>query len=65
MTIGTGRSSIRGVRFSNIQFESLKLISPPQSGEVVLRGSGFIYSPKPSFNGRDQFVLLVIGWVQG
>jgi hypothetical protein len=65
MTIANGRSCIRGVRFSNIQFESLKLVSPPQSGEVVLRGSGFIYSPKADFNGRDQFSLLVVGLVRG
>ena len=65
MTIANGRSCIRGVRFSNIQFESLKLVSPPQSGEVVLRGPGFIYSPKADFNGRDQFSLLVVGLVRG
>jgi hypothetical protein len=61
MTIATGRSCIRGVRFSNVQLESLKLIAPPQSGEVVLRGSGFVDSANADFSGQDRFSLLVVG----
>ena len=61
MTIENGRRCIRGVRFANVQFDGLKLVSPPQFGEVALQGSGFIYSPKANFHGQDAFSLVVIG----
>jgi hypothetical protein len=63
MTIENGRSCIRGVRFANVQFEGLKLVSPPQFGEVAVQGSGFKYSPKATFHGQDAFSLVVIGAV--
>jgi hypothetical protein len=65
MTMASGHNCIRGVRFSNIQFESLKLTSLPQFGEVVLHGSGFIYSPKADFHGQDSFSITVLGAVNG
>jgi len=65
MTIDNGRSCIRGLRFSNVQFGGLKLVSPPQFGEVVLEGAGFVYSPKADFHGRDAFSLLVTGAING
>ena len=65
MTILVGRSCIQGVRFGNVHFESLKLVSPPQSGKVELLGSGFIYSPKADFQGQDSFSLAVLGSVDG
>jgi hypothetical protein len=65
IAIVNGRSCIRGVRFANVQLNGLKLISPPKFGEVVLPGSGFLYSPKADFRGRDAFSLLVIGAING
>ena len=65
MTIVNGRSCIRGIRFANVQFGGLKLVSPPQFGEVDLQGSGFRYSPKANFHGRDAFSLVIIGAVNG
>jgi hypothetical protein len=65
MTIDNGRSCIRGLRFANVQFGGLKLVSPPQFGEVVLQGAGFVYSPKADFHGRDAFSLLVTGAING
>src|SRR5271154_373850 len=65
MTIVNGRSCIRGLRFAKVQFGGLKLVSPPQFGEVVLEGAGFVYSPKADFHGRDAFSLLVIGVING
>ena len=65
MTIVNGHSCIRGTRFGNIQFDSLKLISPPQFGEVALEGPGFKYSPRASFHGQDAFSLTVVGTVGG
>jgi hypothetical protein len=63
MTIGTGRSCARGVRFANVLFVDLKLASPPRFGEATLHGSGFVYSPSADFHGRDAFTLVVVGVV--
>jgi hypothetical protein len=63
MTMVSGHRCVRGVRSSNIQFESLKLTSPPQFGQVALQGSGFIYSPKADFQGQDSFAIVVFGAV--
>jgi hypothetical protein len=65
LSVVAGSSCIHGVRFGNVHFESLKLISPPQFGKVELQGSGFIYSPNPDFQGRDSFALAVFGTVYG
>jgi hypothetical protein len=65
MTIADGRSCVRGIRFANIQFRGLTLVSRPQFGEVELQGAGFIYSPNVNFHGRDMFSLAVTGVVNG
>ena len=65
MTIASGRSCLHGVRFANVQFERLELLSPPQSGVVELQGSGFIYSPAADFRGEDSFSLGVLGVIKG
>lgn len=65
MSIVSGRSCIRGIRFSNVQIGSLKLISPPRFGQVEVQGSGFVYSPKADFHGHDAFSLVVVGFVNG
>jgi hypothetical protein len=65
LSVVAGSSCIHGVRFGNVHFENLKLISPPQFGKVELQGFGFIYSPKPDFQGRDSFALAMIGAVYG
>lgn len=64
MQITSGRSCVRGLRFGNVEIESVKLVSPPQSGEVELHGSGFTYTPKADFNGQDSFSLAVIGAIK-
>ena len=61
MNVPSGGSCIRGIRFSDVAIESLKLISPPKSGDVALRGSGFIYTAKSGFRGEDAFSLVVQG----
>ena len=61
MTIAHGRSCIQGIRFANVEIKSLKLISPPQFGQVALRGSGFIYSANENAVGKDSFILAVTG----
>jgi hypothetical protein len=61
MTIVNGHSCIHGIRFGNIQLDSLKLTSSPRFGEVALQGWGFKYSPNAGFQGQDAFSLTVVG----
>ena len=51
--ISSGKSCIRGLRFNNVAIESLQLVSPPQTGQVTLRGPSFIYSAKSEYEGED------------
>jgi hypothetical protein len=61
--IGSGQSCIRGLRFNNITIESLQLVSPPQTGQVTLRGPSFIYSAKSEYQGEDSFTVAVSGTI--
>jgi hypothetical protein len=61
--ISSGQSCIRGLRFNNVAFESLKLVSPPQVGQVTLRGPSFIYSAKSEYEGEDYFTVAVSGTI--
>jgi hypothetical protein len=61
--INSGQSCIRGLRFNNVAIESLKLVSPPQTGQVTLRGPSFIYSAKPEYEGEDTFTIAVSGTI--
>ena len=61
--VGSGQSCIRGLRFNNVAIESLKLVSPPQTGQVTLRGPSFIYSAKSEYEGEDSFTIAVSGTI--
>jgi hypothetical protein len=65
MTLTGHRSCVRGIRFGNIQFDGLKLMTAPRFGVVKLEGSGFNYSPAVDFHGEDSFSLSVTGVVNG
>ena len=39
----------------------MKLIAPPHSGQVAIKGPSFSYTAKPDFEGRDDFTLQVSG----
>ena len=43
--------------------ETVKLLSPPQSGDVNLLGPGFSYTAKPDFHGDDSFTVVVSGTI--
>jgi hypothetical protein len=64
MRVETGQRCIRGVRYGNVELEHLKLILPPQSGEVALVGWAFTYSADEGFLGQDQFVVEVSGKIK-
>ena len=61
--IKSGHRCLRGVRFRDVEFERLTLVSPPQSGQVALQGPGFTYVAKADFDGQDSFTLAVFGAV--
>jgi len=61
MTTIPGATCFGGVRFGNVIIKSVKLISPPRAGQIVLRGSGFSYAAKADFRGEDSFALKVTG----
>src|ERR1700691_702139 len=63
MEIENGQSCIRGVRFGNVVNVTLKLISPPRFGQVVLLGPAFSYSAKFDYQGEDSFTVAVSGTI--
>jgi len=62
MEIRSSDSCVRGVRFSYVWNAAVRLISPPQSGQVTLIGPGFSYTAKSDFRGEDSFVVGVSGF---
>ena len=63
MKIARGQSCIRGLRFNNVTIESLQLVSPPQIGQVTLRGPSFTYTAKSEYEGEDTFTVVVSGTI--
>jgi hypothetical protein len=64
MKIGSGQSCIRGLRFNDVaMIESLQLVSPPQIGQVALKGPSFTYSAKSGYEGEDYFTVVVLGTI--
>ena len=59
----SGQTCVRGLRFGGVVIETVKLISPPQSGNVRLLGPGFSYAAKPDFSGEDSFTVVVSGTI--
>jgi hypothetical protein len=63
MLIASGRTCTQGLRFGSINITSVKLIAPPQSGKVDIKGPSFSYAAKADFQGQDQFTIQVSGTV--
>ena len=61
MKIRSSENCVRGVRFSYVWNATVSLVSPPQSGQVVVMGPGFSYTAKADFHGEDSFVVGVTG----
>jgi hypothetical protein len=61
MRIVNGRSCIRGLSSGGVSVNTVKLISPPQFGQVRVLGPGFEYTAKSNFQGEDAFTLQVSG----
>ena len=61
MTIKPGAECIQGLRWSFMQVFAVWVLDKPQTGELVIVGSGFRYFAKPGFSGADKFTLVVVG----
>jgi hypothetical protein len=64
MKVDSSHSCIRGIRYGNVAFEDVTLISQPRSGHVDLHGWGFRYTPKEDFRGQDSFEVGVSGKIK-
>jgi hypothetical protein len=58
LKMGSGQSCIRSFRFGSVVIQTVKLISPPQFGNVRLLGPGFSYTAKSNFHGEDSFAVV-------
>ena len=65
MQTSSGQSCIRGLRHTRVTIDTVKLISPAQSGQVKLLGPGFSYTAKSDFQGEDSFTIQVSGMLNG
>ena len=61
MKIRGGENCLHGVRFSYVWNATVGLVSPPQYGQVTLKGPGFSYTAKSDYQGEDSFVVSVSG----
>lgn len=61
MNVVSGKTCTGGLRFANVILHDQKLVSPPQAGEVTLRGAGFAYTPRLGFQGQDSFAIEISG----
>ena len=61
LELSSGESCMHGVRFNNVAFDKLTVVSAPQTGHVTLHGPGFSYKAASDFPGRDFFSLMVSG----
>lgn len=48
-----------------LKIESVRLDSPPQSGQAAVEGSEFSYSAGADFQGNDSFIVTVSGKING
>ena len=61
MKIRGSENCLHGVRLSYVWNATVGLVSPPQFGQVTLKGPGFSYTAKSDFQGEDSFVVSVSG----
>jgi hypothetical protein len=63
MSIGSGQSCLRGLRANLATLDEIKLVTPPQFGQVALEGPAFLYRGDSDFRGQDSFTLQVSGMI--
>jgi hypothetical protein len=60
MQIASGTTCIRGLKVGSTNIKGVKLIAPPQSGKVDIKGPSFSYTAKGDFQ-QDEFTVQVSG----
>jgi hypothetical protein len=63
MQIASGATCTRGLKLGSTNIKDVKLIAPPQSGKVDIKGPSFSYTAKADFQGQDEFTVQVSGTV--
>jgi hypothetical protein len=63
MQIASGTTCTRGLKLGSTNIKDVKLIAPPQSGKVDIKGPSFSYTAKADFRGQDEFAVQVSGTV--
>jgi hypothetical protein len=61
MQIASGTTCTRGLKFRSTNIKDVKLIVPPESGKVDIKGPSFSYTAKADFRGQDEFTIQVSG----
>jgi Bacterial Ig domain len=61
MQIASGTTCTRGLKLGPANITEVKLIAPPQSGQVAIKGPSFSYTAKQDFQGQDDFTVQVSG----
>jgi Bacterial Ig domain len=61
MQIASGTTCTRGLKVGSTNIKDVKLIAPPQSGKVDIKGPSFSYTAKADFQGQDEFTVQVSG----
>ena len=61
MQIASGTTCTRGLNLRSANIKDVKLIAPPQSGKVDIKGPSFSYTAKADFQGQDEFTVQVSG----
>jgi Bacterial Ig domain len=63
MQIASGSTCTHGLKLGSTNITAVKLIAPPQSGKVDIKGPSFSYAAKADFQGQDEFTVQVSGTV--
>jgi hypothetical protein len=61
MRITAGQSCTAGFRIKDVNIDTVRIIAPPISGEVTIKGPGFSYKAEPNFQGQDSFTVMISG----
>jgi len=61
MQIASGTTCTRGLKIRSTNIKDVKLIVPPESGKVDIKGPSFSYTAKADFRGQDEFTIQVSG----
>jgi hypothetical protein len=61
MQIASGTTCTRGLKIRSTNIKDVKLIVPPESGKVDIKGPSFSYTAIADFRGQDEFTIQVSG----